>query len=52
LSQAYTQDVADVLDPMYVTGTQDEKDLFFEKKKYMFAVFEQTLLTDTDKAIV
>jgi len=35
-----------------VPSTPAEKDLFAEKQKYMFAVFERTLLTDVGKSLV
>jgi len=49
---ACEQDIAKILNPNHVPITQDDKDLFLEKQKYMFAVFDQTLLTDTGKALV
>ena len=52
LAQARAQDVADVLDPLYVPSNADEAALFDEKQKYMYAVFEKTLLTDKGKALV
>jgi len=52
MALACAQDVAEILDPSHVPVTQDDKDLFQEKQKYMFAVFDQTLLTDTGKALV
>jgi len=53
LAQARAQDVADILDPNYVVPSiQADKDLFSEKQKYMFAVFERTLLTDVGKSFV
>jgi len=52
MALACAQDVAEILDPSHVPVTQDDKDLFKEKQKYMFAVFDHTLLTDTGKALV
>jgi len=52
LAQARAQDVADILDTTYVPLTPADKDLFSEKQKYMFAVFERTLLTDVGKLFV
>jgi len=52
LAQARAQDVADILDTTYVPLTPADKDLFSEKQKYMFAVFERTLLTDVGKSFV
>ncbi len=52
MALAHVQDVSEVLDPIHVQVTQDDKDLFREKQKYMFAVFDCILLTDTGKALV
>ena len=52
MALARAQDVSEVLDPLHVPVTQDDKDLFKEKQKYMFAVFDRTLQTDTGKALV
>ena len=52
VAQARAQDVSEVLDGTHNPATQDEQDLFDEKQKYMFAVFEKTLLTDKGKALV
>ena len=50
--QAIAQDVHDILNSSYVPSTHSEKALFDEKQKYMYAVFEKTLLTDQGKALV
>ena len=52
IAQARAQDVEQVLDPSYVPSSADEISLFEEKQKYMYAVFEKTLLTDKGKALV
>jgi hypothetical protein len=52
LAQARTQDVADVLDPAYAPSQVEDKLLFEEKQKYLYAVFEQKLQTDKGKALV
>jgi len=52
MTLAHAQDVSEVLDSLHVPVTQDDKDLFKEKQKYMFAVFDRTLLTDIGKALV
>lgn len=36
----------------YVPGTQEEKDLFTEQQKYIYAVLEAKVLTDIGKSIV
>src|SRR5688500_11419784 len=46
IAQVRAQDVKQVLDPSYAPSTADETNLFGEKKKYMYAVLENTLLTD------
>ena len=45
LSQASAQGVENVLDKSYKPRTPDEADLFDEQQKYMYSVFERTLLT-------
>ena len=52
IAQARAQDVDDVLDPNYSPTTSQAQDLFTEKLKYMYAVFEKTLLTDKGKSLV
>ena len=52
MAQTRAQDVADVLDPTYTPSNPTEIALFDEKQKYMYAVFEKTLLTDKGKALV
>jgi Tfp pilus assembly pilus retraction ATPase PilT len=52
LAQARAQDIADVLDPAYAPSQVEDKLLFEEKQKYLYAIFEQKLQTDKDKALV
>ena len=52
IAQARAQDVAEVLDAKHCPADPTEKALFLEKQKYMYAVFERTLLTDKGKALV
>ena len=52
MAQARAQDLDDVLNISYVPTTKEEILLFNEKKKFMYAVFEKTLLTDKGKALV
>ena len=52
VSQARAQDIAHVLDPSYIPQNQAARDLFVEQQKFMYAVFEKTLLTDKGKALV
>ena len=52
VAQARAQNVDDVLDSTYVPTTKEEIELFEEKKKFMYAVFKKTLLTDKGKALV
>jgi len=51
VAQARTQDVYDVLDPVY-KPLPTEKDLFEAKQRYMYAVFERVLQMDKGKALV
>jgi len=51
-AQARAQDISNVLDPSYIPLNQEARDLFFEKQKFMYAVFEKTLLTNKGKALV
>ena len=52
VAQARAQIVEEILDHNYAPSTKDEQALFDEKQKYMYAVFERTLLTDIGKSIV
>jgi len=49
---ACAQDMVEVLNPAYHPSDAEQTLLFTEKQKYMYAVFERTLLTDQDKAYV
>ena len=52
LAQARAQDMVDVLDPAYAPSQVEDKLLFEEKKKYLYAVFEQKLQMEKGKALV
>ena len=54
IAQARSQGVEEILDANYKCGPNetDKQELFDEKQKYMYGVFEQKLLTDTGKTIV
>jgi hypothetical protein len=52
VNQARAQDVSQVLDASYEASTDEEKELFTEKQKYVYAVLEAKVLTDRGKAIV
>ena len=52
VAQARAQDLSDVLDPNFHPITNEARDVFEEKQKFMYAVFEKILLTDKGKAIV
>ena len=52
VAQARAQDVAEVINPAYKPNTSAEKQLFDEKQKFMYAVFEKALLTDKGKSLV
>ena len=51
-TQARAQDVSEVLDDKYKPTTQEQRDLFLEKQKYVYAVLESKVLTDHGKAFV
>jgi len=51
-TQARAQDVHDVLNDQYRPSSQEERDLFMEKLKYLYAVLEAKVLTDRGKAII
>jgi hypothetical protein len=51
-AQARAQDLSDVLDKFYIPTTPEASELFTEKQKFMYAVFEKILLTDKGKALV
>jgi hypothetical protein len=52
VATARAQDLQDVLDPLYVPRTPDEKAVFLAKQEYLYAVFVQNLLTDEGKTYV
>src|SRR5688500_8885994 len=52
MAQSRAQDIAEVLDPEYIPTTSKDIGLFMGKQKFMYAVFEKTLLTDKGKALV
>ena len=52
LAQARTQDVTNILNPNYNPLTPEDKQLFNEKQKFVYAVFEQKLVTDKGKSLV
>jgi hypothetical protein len=51
-AQTSYQDVDDVLDPNYKPKSTEDIELFQEKQKYMYSVFERILQTDEGKVIV
>jgi hypothetical protein len=51
-NQARAQDVHDVIDDKYVPITTAEKDLFQEKKKFLYAILESKVETAKGKAII
>ena len=52
IAQARAQDINVVLNPLYIPSTTEETQLFLEQQKFMYAVFEKTLLTEKKKALV
>jgi hypothetical protein len=51
-SLAHAHDIYQVFDANYTATTAEEIDLFEFKQKIMYAVFQQTVLTDQGKALV
>jgi hypothetical protein len=51
-AQVEYQDVADIINPIYKPTLQEDIELFAEKQKYMYSVFEKILQTDESKSIV
>ena len=51
-AQANAQGLEDILNPAFRPDTSDDKALFNEKQKFMYAVFEKTLLTDKGKSLI
>jgi hypothetical protein len=52
VATAQAQDLDDIINPNYVPTTQDDKDLFTLKQKYLFSIFTTILQTDEGKALV
>ena len=52
IAQARAQDISEVLDENFLPVDPADKELFMEKQKFMYAVFEKNLLTDKGKALV
>ena len=52
VNQARAQDVMQVLDSNYTPSNAEEKELFDEKQKFVYAVLEQKVLTDRGKDII
>ena len=52
MTQARAQGVDDALDESFVPSTVEEKELFQEKQKYLYAVLESKVKTDRGKLIV
>jgi hypothetical protein len=52
IAQARAQDMSDILDESFIPSTPEAMELFIEKQKFFYAVFEKNLLTDKGKALV
>lgn len=52
LATARAQDIDDVLDLEHSPSTQEERNIFSEKQKFMYSVFSTTLQTDRGKKFV
>ena len=42
----------EIVNPTYKSKTSEEKDLFIEKQKIIYSVFDESFLTDTSKSLV
>jgi hypothetical protein len=51
-AQARSQGLSDIFDPNFVPVTPEAIELFGEKQKFVFAVFDKKLLTDKGKLLV
>jgi hypothetical protein len=52
VAQAQAQDLSDVLDSTFVPATPEATELFVEKQKFVYAIFDKILLTDKGKSLV
>ena len=52
ISTAKTHACEEIFDPEYVPSTKAEKELFIEKQKFIYCVFQDKLLTDMGKHLV
>jgi hypothetical protein len=52
VAQAQAQDLLDVLDSNFVPATPEATELFVEKQKFVYAIFDKILLTDKGKLLV
>ena len=52
LATARSHSCEEVFDPSYVPTSLDDKELFIEKQKFVYSVFEDKLQTDVGKALV
>ena len=52
VATARAQDVSQILDENFTPSSDEDKLVFDAKQKYMYAVFEKTLLTDQGKAYI
>jgi hypothetical protein len=52
IAQARAQDLSDLLQPKFSPVRIEGSNLFAEKQKFMYAIFERTLLSDKGKSLV
>ena len=52
IATARSHGYEDVFDPMYTPETTEDLDLFIEKQKFIYSVFNDCLQTDTGKSLV
>ena len=52
LATARSHSCEEIFNPSYVPSNSDERDLFHEKQKFIYSVFEEKLQTDIGKSLV
>jgi hypothetical protein len=52
IAQARAQDLSEILDSNFVPATPETTELFVEKQKFLFALFNKVLLTDQGRLLV
>jgi hypothetical protein len=52
IAQARAHDLSEILDSNFVPATPEARELFVEKQKFFYALFDKVLLTDKGKLLV